>query len=239
MILSEIEYNTPHPNLKNAFAETYGLHKEFLEFSVSQHDILKKYCEDKGFNYSSSVFDMISAKEIVGLNPKMIKLSSANNIDYNLIEYLNDNYNGELHISLGMTTRKEEEKIVEKIKNKKNTILYSCVSAYPTPDDKLSLLEIKRLKETYGKDIKAVGFSGHHLGIIQDVAAVALGAKYIERHFTLDKNFKGTDQDFSLEPNEMLQLSKNIKITSKGLSLKEKEILDIEEDVRNRLKYKG
>lgn len=239
VILSEEVYNSPHPNLKNAFGETYGLHKEFLEFSVAQHEFFKDYCEKNGFCYSVSVFDMVSAREMVSLKPNMIKLSSANNIDYDLIKYLNDNYDGELHVSLGMTTRNEEEKIVETIRNKKNTVLYACVSAYPTPDDKLSLLEIKRLKNAYGSTVKAIGFSGHHWGIIQDVAAVALGAEYIERHYTLDRTLKGTDQCFSLEPHDMLQLSKNIRTVSEGLTLKEKEILDVEESVKQRLKYRA
>lgn len=238
LILSESKYNTPHPDKENAFGPTYGLHKEFLEFSTEQHAELKKYCENKGFEYSCSVFDSESAKNILSLSPKMIKISSANNNDLELLKYIDENFDGEIHISLGMTTKAEEEKIFETIKNnRKNLILYACTSAYPVFDNDLCLLEIQRLKDRYGKEIKAIGFSGHHLGVVQDVAAIALGATYIERHFTLDKTMKGTDQSISLTPVEFLQLGKNIQTTVKALTYKPVDILTVEQDVRKRLKW--
>jgi len=238
-ILTSEEYNAPHPNPANAFGKTYGLHKEFLEFSQEQHLILKNYCEALGFTYSCSVFDKKSANDILKLNPHIIKISSANNNDLNLLRYIDDNFNGEIHISLGMTTRKEEENILKNIKNnKKNLVLYACTSAYPVPEDKVCLLEISRLRDTYENEIKGIGFSGHHLGITQDIVAVALGAKYIERHFTLDKKLKGTDQLISLEPKEFKALVNNIRIVEKGLIYKTSEVLDVEEEVRKRLKYK-
>lgn len=240
LILSKEEYDRPHPNPKNAFGATYGLHKEALEFTIEQHKILKQYCEDRGFIYSVSAFDMNSVKEVLSLNPKMIKISSANNNDYKLLEYIDNNYNGEIHVSLGMTTREEERKIFNSIKNnRKNLVFYACTSAYPTNEYDICLLELKRLKETYGKYIKAIGFSGHHFGVIPDIAAAVLGAEYIERHFTLDKNMKGTDQYFSLNTVEMLELSKNIFLVNKALTYKSKEILDAEQNVRNRLKFHG
>ena len=240
IILSKEEYNRPHPNPQNAFGSTYGAHKEALEFSVNQHRELKKYCEDRGFVYSVSVFDIYSLKEILTLNPEMIKISSANNNDYELLKYLDENYNGEIHISLGMTTKNEEQKIFDLIKNnRKNLVIYACTSAYPTENKDICLLELKRLRKAYGNNIKAVGFSGHHHGVVPDIAAVALGAQYIERHFTLDKNMKGTDQYFSLNPKEFLELSKNISLVNKTLTYKSEEILEAERSVRNRLKFHG
>lgn len=236
LILSKEEYNTPHPNIKNAFGKTYGLHREFLEFSIEQHAELKKYCEDKGFKYSSSAFDMQSAKEVLSLKPEMIKISAANNTDYDFLKYIDDNFDGEIHISLGITTKSEEDKIFESIKNnRKNLILYACTTAYPVPSGSICLLEIKRLKEKFGNDIKGIGFSGHHLGIVQDIAAIALGATYIERHFTLDKTFKGTDQSISLNAEEFLELSKNIKLVNEDLKLKETDILEVERDIREKI----
>lgn len=235
LILSEKEFNSPHPNPENSFGDTYGTHREFLEFDVAQHKILKKYCEEKGFIYSTSVFDRNSVDEILSLSPKMIKISSANNTDYELLKYIDKKFNGEIHISLGMTTKKEEEIIFSSIvKNRKNLVFYACTSAYPVKSGDVCLLEIPRLKEKYGKSVKAVGFSGHHEGILYDTAAVALGAEYVERHFTLDKKLKGTDQVISLMPDEFLELSKNIKLISKDLTLKSPEILKCEESCRKR-----
>lgn len=240
LILTEQEYHTPHPNPQNAFAQTYGEHREYLEFDIKQHQKLKKYCEDKNYIYSSSVFDMQSAKEILSLNPQVIKISSANNNDINILKFIDDNYHGEIHISLGMTTRKEEEQILANIKNnRKNLVLFACTSAYPTQPKDSCLLEISRLKQTYQNVVKAIGFSGHHLDTIQDVVAVTLGATYIERHFTLDKNLKGTDQKISLDINDFKVLVNNLNIATESLSYKKTEILEIEEDIRRRLKFKG
>ena len=235
LILTEKEFRSPHPNPENSFGKTYGEHREFLEFDISQHKILKQYCEERGFVYSTSVFDKDSADEVLNLSPKIIKISSANNTDYRLLRYIDDKFSGEIHISLGMTTQNEEDKIFSSItKNRKNLVFYACTSAYPAKSGDICLLEIKRLKEKFGRSIKAIGFSGHHEGILYDPIAVALGAEYIERHFTLDKKLKGTDQALSLTPEEFLELSKNIKLISKDLKFKSPEILKSEELCRKR-----
>lgn len=237
LILTKEEFNAPHPNPKNSFGKTYGEHRNFLEFNIEQHKLLKKYCEQNGFIYSSSVFDKNSADEVLSINPKIIKISSANNTDYELLKYIDNNFNGEIHISLGMTTIAEEEKIFNSIiKNKQNLVFYACTSAYPAKSGDICLLEIKRLKNKYGHLIKGIGFSGHHEGILYDTAAAALDVDYIERHFTIDKNFKGTDQAISLTPDEFLQLSKNIKLISKDLKYKNPEIL--ENEITCRKKHK-
>jgi len=94
----------------------------------------------------------------------------------------------------------------------------------------------KRLKNTFGKDVKAIGFSGHHLGTAPDIAAIALGAKHVERHFTLDRTWKGTDHAASLEPHEFRKLVNDIRDVSKALSYKKQEILEIEKIQRKKLK---
>lgn len=237
LILTEEEFNAPHPNPINAFGKNYGEHRNFLEFNIEQHKILKKYCEENGFIYSSSVFDRNSADEILSIKPEIIKISSANNTDYELLKYIDKNFDGEIHISLGMTTIAEEEKIFDSIqKNRKNLVFYACTSAYPAKSGDICLLEIQRLKEKYKNQIKGIGFSGHHEGVLYDTAAAALGVDYIERHFTIDKTFKGTDQAFSLTPDEFLQLSKNIKLITKDLTYKNPEILDSELPCRNKHK---
>ncbi|MDD3238166.1 MAG: N-acetylneuraminate synthase family protein [Candidatus Gastranaerophilales bacterium] len=237
LILSKQLYDSSHPNPENSFGDTYGKHKEFLEFSIEEHFVIKKYCETKGFVYSTSVFDRQSLKEVLTLNPVMIKVSSANNLDFELLHYLDKNYNGEIHISLGMTTKEEEKEILKSFKYKKqNIILYACTSAYPVPIGDSALLEISRLKNEYSGQVKAIGFSGHHLGILQDIAAYALGAEYIERHFTLDKNMKGTDQKLSLNPEELENLALNLRIIQKDLCVKKTDILEVEKEVRSRLK---
>lgn len=240
-LLTEEQYNTPHPNPINSYGNTYGEHREFLEFTVEQHSELKKYCDELGIIYSTSVWDLTSAKEIASLNPVLIKIPSACNNNYEMLEWLCKNYKGEIHISTGMTTKVEIDDLVNffiKEKRNQDVILYNCTSGYPVPFEDVCLLEIKTLIEKYGDKVKEIGFSGHHLGISIDVVAYSLGATSIERHYTLDRTWKGTDHAASLEPDGVRKLKRNLLAVQKSLSYKKKDILDIEQVQRNKLKYK-
>ncbi|MDR1502835.1 MAG: N-acetylneuraminate synthase family protein [Prevotella sp.] len=238
-LLSEDEYNAPHPNPGNSYGDTYGCHREFLEFTVEQHRQLKKWCEELGVGYSTSVWDITSAKEICTLNPSLIKIPSACNLNRKLLEYLCQYFEGEIHLSLGMTSRKEEEMIISFFESEgrnKDLVIYSCTSGYPVPFEDVCLLEISRLREQFSHRVKAVGFSGHHLGIAVDTAAVVLGAEWIERHYTLDRTWKGTDHAASLEPEGLRKLVRDCKAVSAALRHKKEDILDIESVQRNKLK---
>jgi len=238
-LLSPEEYNAPHPNPANSYGDTYGAHREFLEFSAAQHAELKRYCEEIGIHYSTSVWDLTAAKEIVALNPQAIKIPSASNLRFDILEYLCKNFEGEIHISLGMTTHAEERKIVEFMEfhnRAKDTVLYSCTSGYPVEFGDVCLLEIKRIKDTYGNRVKAIAFSGHHNGIAIDIAAYTLGAVCIERHFTLNRTWKGTDHAASLEPDGLRKLVRDLGNVYKALTYKPKEVLDVEEVQRKKLK---
>lgn len=240
-LLTPEQYNAPHPNPANSYGKTYGEHREYLEFTVEQHKQLKEWCEEFGIIYSTSVWDLTSAKEIASLKPELIKIPSACNNHYEMLEWLCDNYEGEIHVSLGMTTHKEEDELIrlfEKKGRNKDLVLYSCTSGYPVPFEDICLLEIKRLKELYGHRVKEIGFSGHHLGIAVDIAAYTLGATTIERHYTLDRTWKGTDHAASLEPDGIRRLKRDLDATYKALTYKKEELLDIEKVQREKLKYR-
>jgi len=240
-LLTEEQYNTPHPNPANSYGKTYGEHREFLEFTVEQHAKLKQYCEEIGIVYSTSVWELTSAKEIASLNPKMIKIPSACNNNLIMLEWLAKNYNGEIHVSTGMSTKREIDDVIqlfEKFNRAKDIVLYNCTSGYPVPFDDVALLEILYLREKYEDRIKAIGFSGHHLGIAIDIAAYTLGAEYVERHYTLDRTWKGTDHAASIEPEGLRKLVRDLNATYKALKYKKKEILDIEQVQRKKLKYR-
>lgn len=240
-LLTKEQYTAKHPNPQNSYGETYGEHREYLEFTVEQHRELKEYCEEMGIEYSTSVWDLTSAKEITTLQPSLIKIPSACNNNYNMLQYLCDNYNGEIHVSLGMTTVEEEEELVQFFENNnrsKDVVLYSCTSGYPVPFEDVCLYEITRLKEKYGDKVKEIAFSGHHNGIAIDIAAYTLGATTIERHYTLNRTWKGTDHAASLEPDGIRRLKRNLDATNKALTYKQKEVLDIEAVQREKLKYR-
>jgi N-acetylneuraminate synthase len=238
-LLTEEEYNAPHPNSLNSYGKTYGEHREFLEFNQEQHVQLKKWCEQFGVEYSTSVWDVTSAKEIVALSPRMIKVPSALNLKWDMLDYLAQNYRGEVHVSLGMTSRKEQDEIVDffvRRQKEKEVILYACTSGYPVKFEDICLREITYLKEKYGEIVKGIGFSGHHLGIAADIAALTLGAEYIERHYTLDRTWRGTDHVASLEPNGLRKLVRDAANVTKALSFKKQDILDVEWVQRKKLK---
>lgn len=240
-LLTPEQYNAPHPNPENSYGNTYGEHREALEFTVNQHKELKQYCEQEGIIYSTSVWDLTSAKEIVGLNPQFIKIPSACNNHYKMLEWLCDNYGGEIHIAIGMTTHDEEETLINLFEKKgriKDLVLYACTSGYPVPFEDVCLLEISRIRNKYGKRVKRIGFSGHHLGIAVDIAAYTLGASIVERHYTLDRTWKGTDHAASLEPEGIRKLKRNLMATYEALHYKQEEILEIETAQREKLKYR-
>lgn len=233
-------YNNKHPNPNNSFGNTYKEHREALEFSFDEHKKLKDYCDKKNVKYSASVWDIKSAKEICSLNPFMIKVASSCNSNFDLLKWICKNYFGEIHLSLGMTSHEDIEKIVNLfINNKRNEdlVLYACTSGYPVELEDMCILEINYLIEKYGNLVKKIGFSGHHIGTTIDIAAFILGANVIERHFTIDKSLKGTDQKFALTKNEFVKLVDDINDVYKTLKYKDKAILDVEIKNKEKLKW--
>lgn len=238
-LLTSEEYDAPHPNPANAYGPTYGAHREALEFTVDQHRRLKACCEEWGTVYSTSVWDVTSAREIAVLQPALVKVPSACNLNFGMLDVIAGEYGGEVHLSFGMTSREEEEKVVTFFEDKgraRDLVVYSCTSGYPVAFEDICLYEITRLKQTFGERVKSIGFSGHHLGIAADIAGLALGAEWFERHFTLDRTWKGTDHAASLEPDGLRKLVRDLRNVSKSLTYKSEEILPVEAVQRKKLK---
>ena len=138
-----------------------------------------------------------------------------------------------------MTTQDEQLKIIdffEQNNRGKDLVVYSCTSGYPVPFRDVCLTEILKLNDTIGEKVKNIAFSGHHLGIAVDLGAYMLGAKWIERHYTLDRTWKGTDHAASLEPSGLRKLVRDLEALSESLKDKPTEILDIEIEQRKKLK---
>ena len=238
-LLTPEEYNAPHPNPVHSYGDTYGAHREFLEFDIEQHRRIQRWCEEFGIGYSTSVWDMTSAQEMASLNPPMLKVPSACNLHFDMLDFLAREYEGEIHLSLGMTTPDEQESIVslfERLGVQNRVVLYACTSGYPVPFDQVCLLEVARLRELYAHRVQDIGFSGHHLGIAVDIAALTLGANWVERHFTLDRTWKGTDHSASLEPDGLRKLVRDLRAVASALTAKPSDILDIEAPQRAKLK---
>lgn len=242
-LLNPEQYASPHPNAHHAYGKTYGEHREFLEFDLDTHARLMEYCQKKRILYSTSVWDVSSAKAIMSLKPAFIKIPSATNTHFALLELLRDQYEGDIHLSFGMTTKKEEEEIIQlfekKGQSKERLVIYSCTSGYPVQPQDVCLLEITRLIKQYRGRVKQFGFSGHHNGIALDIAAYALGASVIERHFTKDRTWKGTDHAASLEAPGLSKLVRDLKEAYVALRFKKADLLPVEIEQRNKLKYQA
>jgi len=223
----------PHPNQLFSYGDTYLEHRINLELSIDKHKELKKYCESIDIDYSTSVWDITSAKEVISLNPKMIKIPSACNNNFDLLQLLYDEYEGEIHIPLGMTSRKERVRLYFQLQHFKNRIVvYHCVSGYPVPFEQLHLLEIIELTKMFDK----VGYSNHSAGIATEPVAYSLGARWFERHVIDDRMFHHTDAAASLEAQGLSKMIRDIKAVSNALTFKPEEIEEIEQEQRDKLR---
>lgn len=249
-LLSPVEFDTPHPNPDNSYGDTYGAHREFLEFDTDQHKELIDHCAAEGIAYSTSVWDLTSAKDMAPLNPPLLKIPSATNQHYEMQGYLCENYGGEIHVSTGMSTGNEIETLIKFYAERgraKDLVVYSCTSGYPVDFEDVCLFEIRNLMEKFGGTVKGIGFSGHHLGIAADIAALAVGRSmqadgkgqftHIERHFTLDRTWKGTDHAASLEPDGLRRLCRDLKHVDMALAYKGQDVLPVEQVQRDKLKW--
>lgn len=229
--------NQPHPNPKFAYGNTYLEHRKNLELSIQQHFELKVCCENNGVDYSSSIWDLTSAKEIIDLHPKLIKIPSACNTNWDILNYIYNNFNGQIHLSLGMTSKYERSSIKNFLAENnrfQKTIVYHCTSIYPCPPERLFLNEIFSLTFYFEK----VGFSNHNPEICTDIAAYALGATYFEHHFVDDKNFRHTDAAASLIQKEFIELKRSLMLINQALNDKPEGILPEEAIERNKLRAK-
>ena len=237
--LSSEKFRQPHPNPAQSFGDTYGEHRERLEFSALEHRDLKLHCEARGLQYACSVWDLDSAEQIISLNPDYIKIPSAANLNFELLDFVAQSFSGPIHISLGMTTALEVLEIERFLVRRdclSRTIFYACTSEYPAPPEHCHLLEIPRLINRFQGRAAGVGYSGHHLGTTLDIVAFTLGARWIERHFTLDRSLKGSDQAISLLPVDFMALDRSLQEAYLALTHRGSQFSDSELAQRQKLK---
>tara|TARA_Y100000310_G_scaffold57488_2_gene52743 strand:- start:64438 stop:65271 length:834 start_codon:yes stop_codon:yes gene_type:complete len=226
-------WNEPHPNQDFAYGETYLEHRENLELPLEAHQELQKYCEEIDLEYSTSVWDITSAREIIKLDPKFIKVPSACNHNQDLLDVLFNEYKGDIHISLGMTSKNERSQMYEQLNRwRDRVVIYHCTSGYPVPFEQIYLKEIEELCNYFHR----VGFSNHGYGIAMEPCAYAIGARYFERHFVDDRNLKHTDAAPSLEPQGLHKLKRDLSAVEKAFKYKPLDIDEIELVQRNKLR---
>ncbi len=188
-----------------------------LELNRDEHIELFDYCRNKNINFLSTPFDLDSIDLLVDLGLETIKIPSG---EITNLPYLRKigTLKKQLILSTGMSMLGEIEKAIEIITNygtpRENIILLHCTTEYPTPYVDVNLKAMATMQVAFGLP---VGYSDHTLGIEVPIAAVALGACVIEKHFTLDKNMEGPDHKASLEPDELKQMVLAIRNIEKAL----------------------
>lgn len=214
-------YNTP-----NSFGATYGEHRAFLELDDEAHFEVYKYAKMKGLDF----IETLCAKGCLSLlklfTPDKLKVASRDLTNLPLLEAMAET-KIPIILSTGMAGKKELDNALEVITKYHSDIsILHCVSQYPTAPDNLNLKTISYLKKHYGQ--YKIGFSDHTIGISAPIAALGLGAEIIEKHITIDRRMKGTDQAGSLGPDGVYRMIRDIRITEKSMG---KEDLYIEEGV--------
>ena len=188
-----------------------------LELGVEDHKKLIKYCKKKGIVFLSSPFDNESIELLNKLKLEIFKIPSG---EINNLPYLRciGALNKKLILSTGMSTLKDIEEALEILINsgtyKKNITILHANTMYPSPMEDVNLRAMQTIKNKFEVD---VGYSDHTLGIEIDIAAVAMGASMIEKHFTLDKTMEGPDHKASLDPIELREMIKSIRNVEKAI----------------------
>lgn len=182
-------------------------------FTKKQHIELKNLCEELKIDFFSTPFGLKSAKLLVDIDVKMIKIASGELNNHELIAYFSKKHIP-IILSTGFSTLSEISQTVELIKSEKCPFaILHCNASYPTPIEDLNLVNIQHLKTIFNTTI---GFSDHSIGNEGSLAAVSLGAKIIEKHFTLDTKMPGPDQELSSDPKEFSDLIQKIRKIEKS-----------------------
>ena len=207
------------------FGGTYREIREHLEFTLDQYRELKSYAESKGLDFIVTAFDVEAVDFLEKLGIGIYKLASHSLTNHELLDYL-ARLRKTTVLSTGMAELEEIDRAVDLFRRHDAPLaLLHCVSAYPTPLAECNLSMIDILKERYRLP---VGYSGHELGYLPTVVAVAMGAQMVERHFTLDKTMVGFDHKMSLEPDELIAMVRDIRNVPKIRGTGEKQVSETE-----------
>ena len=188
-----------------------------LELSAEDHEVLIAYCKEKGIKFFSTAFDFDSIEYLHSLDLGLWKIPSGEVTNYPFLKRV-ASFNEKTILSTGMCDMEDVRAAVEALyKNglsKENLILLHCNTEYPTPFEDVNLKAMDALRKEFGVE---VGYSDHTKGIEVPIAAVALGATVIEKHFTLDRNMEGPDHKASLEPDELKAMVSAIRNIEKAV----------------------
>ncbi|MBK9225922.1 MAG: N-acetylneuraminate synthase family protein [Ignavibacteria bacterium] len=221
-----IERDTPWGRM------SYIEYRHKVELSVSDYEQIDEYCRKKGIDWTASCWDEESVDFINAFDVPFYKAASASLTDIPLLRKKRST-GKPLMISTGMSTEEEIVNAVELI-GRENLMIAHSTSTYPCKPEELNLRMISTLKKMFPE--VPIGYSGHETGLSPTLAAVALGATFVERHITLDRAMWGTDQAASVEVSGFRRLVENIRDVEDSLGDGVKKVYDSELGPRQKLR---
>jgi len=225
------------PEQRNVMRETpWGLmtyleYRHRVEFGHEEYAAIDEYCKDRGIAWFASCWDLPSVDFIEQFNPVCYKVASASLTDRPLLERLNQT-GRPIIMSTGMSTMEEIREAVLLLRQDR-LLLAHATSTYPCSPEELNLRMIETLRREFDCPI---GYSGHEVGLQTTLAAVALGARFVERHITLDRAMWGSDQAASVEPQGFARLVRDIRVIEKAMGDGVKRVYDEELPIMAKLR---
>lgn len=230
--LSDSQMNQIYDS-SNSFGKTYGEHREFLELSDEEHYEVYKYAKEKGLDFIETLCAVGCLSMLRYFEPDKLKVASRDLTNLPLLSALAET-KIPIIVSTGMADRKQLDDALEVITRYHSDVsILHCVSEYPTRYENVNLNTIPYLKEHYG-DFK-IGFSDHTIGIATPLAAVAMGAEIIEKHITIDRKMKGSDQAGSLAIEGIERMVRDIRNLELSFGKHEIHISDAVESAKVKL----
>ena len=212
--LTDSQMNKPYLT-PNSFGKTYGEHRAFLELSDEEHFEVYKHAKEKGLDFIETLCSRGCLRMLRLFTPDRLKVASRDLTNIPLLEALAET-KIPIILSTSMAGRKELDEALDVITRYHSDIaILHCVSQYPTHPDNLNLNTIPYLIKHYGR--YKIGFSDHTIGIAAPVVAVGMGAEIIEKHITIDRHMKGTDQIGSLGPDGVNRMIRDIRIAERWM----------------------
>lgn len=213
-LYTKAAYDKPYDN-ENSYGATYGEHREFLEFELKEYTELQAYAADLGVDFFATAFDMESADFLAKLNVPAYKIASGDVKSTPLLKHV-ASFGKPLIISTGGARLDEIRRAYDAVMPiNPQLCLLQCTAGYPAAWEELDLRVVAQYRQEFPGAV--VGFSGHDSGIAMAVAAFVLGARVVEKHFTLNRAMKGTDHAFSLEPVGMRKMVRDLERTRLAL----------------------
>jgi sialic acid synthase len=223
----------PYDN-PNSFGRTYGEHREALEFGRDEYLELMEYARSLNIIFFATAFDVEAVDFLEDVNVPAHKIASGDVTNTPLIRYIAET-GKPVFMSTGAATMGEVQAAYRALAEINSQVsLLQCTATYPVEDySELSLNVIRTYRETFPDAI--IGYSGHETGIVMPIVAYVLGARVIEKHFTLNRAAKGTDHGFSLEPAGLARVARDLERTRLALSCGEKTFHVSEREARRKM----